>query len=24
MLNEGIDDIRLTLNFPIELRDRHD
>ncbi len=24
MLNEGIDDIRLTLNFPIELRDSHD
>lgn len=24
MLNEGIDDIRLTLNFPVELRDRHD
>jgi lysyl-tRNA synthetase class 2 len=24
MLNEDIDDIRLTLNFPIELRDRHD
>ena len=24
MLNEGTDDIRLTLNFPIELRDRHD
>jgi len=24
MLNEGVDDVRLTLNFPFALRDRHD